>query len=291
MKHYSRHMIILVALSVALNVLLQGSLAVAQDRQDLTFTEVLMESTFLIESSKSRATCFILVEPLPDDPSRGRYILVTAEHVLSGLQSDAASIRFRSYDGNDWSSNRTTVQVKKSGEPLWVRHPKEDIAVMHMNVPDGAIRVPISTTWLVTDDRLREIGIHPSDEMRVIGFPFGLALAADFPVLRRGWIASYPILPSSRTRGFLLTFDVFQGNSGGPVFFETSMLSRGGNVTVGNVQFIAGLVSKQLTVDETVTGINVQEVRKHQLALAQIVPAPFIRETIDLLYAREASRD
>ena len=41
-----------------------------------------------------------------------------------------------------------------------------------------------------------------------------------------GRIASYPITPTSKTRTFLLDFEVFEGNSGGPVFLYERIRAR-----------------------------------------------------------------
>jgi S1-C subfamily serine protease len=81
---------------------------------------------------------------------------------------------------------------------------------------------------LIDDQKLSEFEIHPGDELNVLGYPLGFGNVGDFPVLRSGKIASYPLVPTSENPFFLPDFRVFQGNSGGPVYFVQSNRVYGG---------------------------------------------------------------
>ena len=108
--------------------------------------------------------------------------------------------------------------------------------------------------------------------------------AARFPVLRSGRIASYPLLPTERTKTFLLDFRVFKGNSGGPVYFvERYRLQPGTLGGYTNYHFIMGLVSQEVLYTEQAFGPYSQESRQTQLGLASIVHASLIKQTIELL--------
>jgi hypothetical protein len=99
--------------------------------------------------------------------------------------------------------------------------------------------------------------------------------AAGFPILRSGKIASYPIYPTKNQPTFLYDFEIFGGNSGGPVYMVECNRSFKGSTHIGKVQFVAGLVSQQhLCATE-------------RLALSVVVSAPLILETINMLPSPE----
>jgi hypothetical protein len=97
-------------------------------------------------------------------------------------------------------------------------------------------------------------------------------------IIRSGRIASYPLLPTSSTLTFIVDFNVFDGNSGGPVYiYDSDWHKRGTGVIRApvQVQMIMGLVSSQ-TVKNT-TGSS------ERLGLANIVHASLIKETIEMI--------
>ena len=70
------------------------------------------------------------------------------------------------------------------------------------------------------------------------------------------------------TKSFLFDFEVFPGNSGGPVYFVDKSRTYGGTTHMGQtVQFVAGLVARQ----------------HEKLRLAVVVPAHFTKQTLTLL--------
>lgn len=143
----------------------------------------------------------------------------------------------------------------------------------------------ITLAVFADDDALREYEIKPGDEVRCLGFPLGVASnEAGFPVLRSGRIASYPILPTEKTKSFLLDFRVFEGNSGGPVYFVERYrpnLKTFGSFT--NYHFIIGLVSEETLLTQQVIGPYSQEIRQTQLDLAKVIHGSLIKQTIEML--------
>ncbi len=104
-----------------------------------------------------------------------------------------------------------------------------------------------------------------------LGYPQGLAANSDgFPIVRVGWVASYPLVPISRYQTFLLDFRVFNGNSGGPVFITSDTRRRSGAPDV-KAEFVAGMLTQQTRVGD------------ERLELGIVVQAEFVRQTIDLL--------
>ena len=142
----------------------------------------------------------------------------------------------------------------------------------------------LPTSFLADDSLITKYEIHPGDELLCLGFPYGAeANEAGFPILRSGKIASYPITPTKEVKSFLYDFQIFGGNSGGPVYFIGYNRIISGKVQFGEVRFIIGLVSEELVIEEQVKSIDEISLKKHPLSLANVIPAIFIRETINLL--------
>jgi S1-C subfamily serine protease len=252
----------------------------------------LMQSTLKIEGSSSVGSGFVLLHPNQSaGPGKATAVLITAAHVLESMTSDVATIHFRKKSASGFERLARTVQMRRDGKPLWVRHPGADVAAMRLPIPEDAnlrISGPLSTALLARDDELEKYEVHPGDELLVVGFPFGAeANDAGFPILRSGRIASFPLLPTSETKTFLLDFEVFKGNSGGPVVLFDKNRVYGGSTHIGQLRMIVGLVSKEREFKEHVKSIGETSVRHHKLALAVIVHASLIRETIGMLFPED----
>jgi S1-C subfamily serine protease len=244
-------------------------------------SSALMRSTFKLQGSHSLGTVFIIGQPVPADPRRGYCVLITAAHVLEAMQEESAILHLRIKDGETFKRLPFPIPIRKEGKPLWVRHPDADIAALRVSLPTQTDIQLVSTDMLASDEELRKFDIRPGDELLVLGYPFGAeSNAAGFPILRSGRIASYPLVPTRVTKTFLLDFPVFEGNSGGPVFIYHENRIYGGTVNIGSVNFILGLVSEEQEMIEKIPSLTEIITRKHNLSLAVIVHAAFIRELI-----------
>jgi hypothetical protein len=152
----------------------------------------------------------------------------------------------------------------------------------------------LPTTSLADDAMMEKYEIHPGDELLCLGFPRGAeANVFGFPILRSGRIASYPLTPAKDIKSFLYDFEVFEGNSGGPVYFVDRNRVYGGTSHLGETnQFMAGIVTEQkYAVSHSIKPIETKpesiryevEERRERLSLAVVVPAYFIQETLRLL--------
>lgn len=252
--------------------------------QETNLTTALMTSTIKIEGQGSLGTGFLLGQPLKTDPSRAAYILLTAAHVLADAKGDTAVLHLRRKVGDGFERLPTPLAIRASGKPLWVQHPTADVAAMRVRVPEAAHVVLAPTDLLATDETLRQLAVGPGEELLVLGFPFGAeSSAAGFPILRSGRIASYPLLPTKDVKTFLMDFQVFKGNSGGPVFLMASARQSAGGLSLGRFLSVLGLVSQEQEVKERIQSLTESTERTHRLALAVVVHAQFIRETIDAL--------
>jgi hypothetical protein len=258
-------------------------LAIAGEQQ-LDVSTILMRSTFKIQGEGSLGTVFIMGEPTANKPDKHYYVLITAAHVLEKIKGDVAILHLRKQTEDKFARFLYPLQIKNKGIPLWTQHPDVDVAAMRVRLPRDVDMRLISTKLLGTDKMLEEFQAHPGDQLLVLGFPYGAeANEAGFPILRSGRIASYPLTPTKTTKTFLLDFEVFQGNSGGPVLFYSENRFYGGGTHIGTVQFILGLVSEEKAVTERVKTLNETVERKHRLALAVIAHSSFIVELIKML--------
>lgn len=256
---------------------------------------MLMESTFQIQSMplagapSSSGTVFIIGRPLASHPEVSHYVLVTAAHVLDGMTRDFAILILRKQilDGDGWQKMPVPLQIRDNGRPLWTKHPSADVAVMYVNLPNE-VAIPLLTTGLLADDEiLSKFQVHPGDTFLCLGYPFRVESSqSGFPVLRSGRLASFPLTPVAQTKTFLLDFAVFEGNSGGPVYFVDINRGYGGAIHMGEtIGFIGGLVSGETKGQEQFEGQYSTEIRRIPMNLATIVHAKFIKEAIESLPA------
>ncbi|MBI3478899.1 MAG: trypsin-like peptidase domain-containing protein [Nitrosomonadales bacterium] len=251
---------------------------------------VFMRSTFKVvgkasgRNKSAQGTAFILAKPSATDPHKAYFVLVTAGHVLKNMVGDEAVLFLRKKIGDTYQRMLYPITIRKSGRPLWVDHPEADVAVMYISLPTEADVIPVATSLLATDEMLKQFSVHPGDRLSCLGFPRGIeANDAGFPILRSGQIASYPLVPTKSVGAFIFDFNVFEGNSGGPVYLSDSNRIYGGTTNMGTVQFLVGLVSEQAAYSEEIKmGRNTLTLPR-QLGLAIVIHASLIRETLDML--------
>lgn len=221
------------------------------------------------DGTRTVGTGFLINAPGPDGAPRT--VLVTANHVLSKMPGKDARIGYRieNPDGS-WSYTPQTVRIRDaSGAPTWTQHPNRDVAAITITAPPEFAKAAIPLNWLAEDETFKSNAVGAGDEMMALGFPRGLAAnQAGFPILRAGRVASFPIAPAKVFPTFLLDFTVFPGNSGGPVFMSQAGRQRVGGAGPKDVQFIAGLLTQQV------------ELNNERLEIGIVTHAKFIRETI-----------
>jgi S1-C subfamily serine protease len=254
------------------------------DKPALDFTTTLMRSTVKIEGPKTATetaygTGFIVGKQSTKNPNFSFYVLVTAAHVLDGITADTATVHFREPAGSGFKRLTSSLPIRKAGAPLWTKHKDVDIAAMLIIVPNAADLTIIGSVLLATDAMLQKYEIRPGDQLLVLGYPHSLdANDAGFPILRSGRIASYPLTPTKDTKTFLLDFNVFPGNSGGPVFLYQENRFYGGSMHLGLSHFVLGLVTERFEKTERDKAGNV--LRTETLQLGVVIHANFIEELV-----------
>jgi V8-like Glu-specific endopeptidase len=215
-------------------------------------------------------TGFLVDDPKPDGTPRT--VLITAGHVLVNMAGQDASIGFRRQDGDGtWHYAAQPLTIRSGASQLWVRDPRQDIAAIAIEAPAEFARAAIPIAWLADDAALAQAAVEPGDEMFVLGFPEGRAANPQgFPILRVGRVASYPLTPTKEFQTFLLDFNVFNGNSGSPVFLSTAAHRRTG-APEPETPLVAGVITSQTVIGE------------ERLALGIVVEAQYVRDTLKLL--------
>jgi hypothetical protein len=247
---------------------------------------ILMETTFQIvgpsrlrQGAISSGTGFI-VGKLSTDGQTSYFVLVTAAHVFDDIGGDIASINVREKQADgSYKSSQLNFAIRSNGNNNYAKHPSVDVAAMYVTLPATyGTTVHVSEKLLATDDDLKKYEIHAGDELFCLGYPLGASGPGGFPILRSGKIASFPLVPAKTHKNWWFDFRVFNGNSGGPVYLIDNSRNYGNNINLGEkLQIMIGLVTQQISADQ---GQGVRE-----LQLGVVIPALFIRETMDMLPA------
>lgn len=244
---------------------------------DEDFTTQLMRATIKIAHEKSTATGFILTKP-----NEEKHLLITAAHVLNNTPGDETTLLYRiKKSEGEYIKELVKITIRKEGKPLWAKHPTEDVAALWITPPKNVDLPNLSTELLASDAMLQKHKIHAGDLVANLGYPHRAeANSAGFPILRNGSIATYPLYPTAKTRTFLMSGNIFEGDSGGPVFLSKPSRTEPDK---DEVRLILGLVAAQHFLDEDIKLIYGTSKIRHRLGLAIIVHASLIKETIELL--------
>jgi len=265
--------------------------------EGLSFHERVMNSTYKIGDGNSSGTVFMA----ESTSGSKRPVLITAAHVLEGFNGSTATLVLRrAVAENQFVRMPVLIQTRRGGKALWLRHPEVDVAAMHVNtISQGKDSIPfaIPSSLFASEDTLRQISFGPGAELCCMGYPLDReANDAGFPILRSGKVASYPVLPIKETKLFLLDFEVFQGNSGGPVYVVASNPKVQGVTRLGEeLNLLLGIVSQQgqvVQVKQSVTEILIggrhlkiqDELREPwPLKIGVVMHGFFARELVDQL--------
>ena len=246
---------------------------------DVEFNTAMMDATIQIggpSTAAGKETCgsgFFIDGPSRQTPESSQYLFVTAAHVFERIGGDDARFAIRLKHDDQIVRTVVTVPIRKSGIRLYAKHPNADISVMRVTLPNNNAHAMVNWPALATDEVFAKLGIHPGDEMFAVGYPLcRMANPQGYPMLRRGVVGTPLHVPGAALTSFLLDVPVFEGNSGGPVYFDYSDRMIGGVSGQGLAhRYIAGVVSQRMFGSDT------------PLLMAEVVPAKFIDEAVKLL--------
>ena len=245
---------------------------------DVEFNTAMMDATIQIGglSNTGKETCgsgFFIDGPSRQTPEPSQYTFVTAAHVFERIGGDNARFAIRLKQDDQIVRTVVTVPIRKSGIRLYAKHPNADVSVLRVTLPNNNAHAMVNWPALATDDVFGKLAIHPGDEMFATGYPLcRMANPQGYPMLRRGTVATPIHVPGAVLTSFFLDVPTFEGNSGGPVYFEYSDRMIGGVSSKGDVhRYIAGVVSQRVYGSD------------EPLQMAGVVPAKFIAEAVKLL--------
>jgi len=265
-------------LVAALSAVLSNSRTI-DAQAEVEFNTAMMDATIQIGGPSiniGKETCgsgFFIDGPSRQAPESSQFTFVTAAHVLELIGGDTARFAIRLKRDGQIVRTVVTVPIRKSGIRLYAKHPNADISVMRVTLPNNNAHSMVNWPALATDDVLARLGIHPGDEMFTLGYPLcRMANPQGYPMLRRGVVATPIQVPGAALTSFFVDVPTFEGNSGGPVYFDYSDRMIGGVSHKGELhRYIAGVVSQRMYgTDEP-------------LLMAGVVPAKFIAEAVKLL--------
>ena len=233
------------------------------------FATEMLAATFKLFHANSTGTCFLVRR---DEPDKSLY-LVTAAHVLEHTKGDTAIVVLRkAQEDGSYARHDHTIAIRRDGRPLWVRHAKEDTAVLRLSDPPPVPVVALPVAALADEAGLAAAGLHICSSIFVLTYPQRFeANGAGFAVARQGIVASHPFVPIPRHHTFLADFTTFAGDSGAPVFVP----AKDGH------PLLVGIVLAQFRHDERVTTEYEERTMHHPLGLGTVLHAQFIRETIE----------
>lgn len=175
-----------------------------------------------------------------------KYALITAHHVLAGMQKDHLELNWRKKTKDSYEAKMVQIKIRNNGEQLWFTHPKYDVSCIWLSQNDiislDELReCALPYNYLASEQEMKAHDISISQELYALGYPKGLSSNhIGFPILRSGRIASYPLWPMDSFACFLMDFSVFSGNSGCPVFMPQYV---GGSIK------IIGMLTQQVVLN------------------------------------------
>jgi len=248
------------------------------DAQDVEFNTAMMDATIQIGglSNTGKETCgsgFFIDGPSRQTPEPSQYTFVTAAHVFERIGGDDARFAIRLKRDDQIVRTVVTVPIRKSGIRLYAKHPNADVSVLRVTLPNNNAHAMVNWPALATDEVFAKLAIHPGDEMFAAGYPLcRMANPQGYPMLRRGTVATPIHVPGAVLTSFFLDVPTFEGNSGGPVYFDYADRMIGGVSGKGEGhRYIAGVVPQRVYGSD------------EPLQMAGVVPAKFIAEAVKLL--------
>lgn len=247
-------------------------------RNPQRFRETMVRATCRVVGGSYSGTGFFVGPMRPRGPDSVAVVLVTAGHVLDTIEYSHVQLWLRAMRSDSTYIKRTVpVRIRtEDGVPIYTRPAsgEVDVAALTVSIPSGLAVASVDTGLLARVEHFDMGYLQIGNRLECLGYPLNQgATEAYLPILRGGWIASVPISPAKGCSTLLFDFSVYQGNSGGPVFF----VNEGWHYHPGGIQkspepLVVGLVTDQMK------GVNTD--MDEFLSLAGVVPGPLLLDVV-----------
>ncbi|MBS0263622.1 MAG: trypsin-like peptidase domain-containing protein [Planctomycetes bacterium] len=233
--------------------------------------ESALRATVRVFDAGSSGTGFLVATGDPNDVGK-RCLLVTAAHVFENMKSDKGTLVFRLTDREHGIGRKQVlVPTRKGNEVLWTKHPRFDIAVLAVEIPEGVDVKPFEERQIADGKFAEEGRFSVGQDAFIPCFPVQLeANAAGWPILRRGTVATHPLVPVTTVPTFLMDYTSFGGDSGSPIV-----------VWQDNEPMVVGLISGMHRQSEKTVTPNEERTVHSSMGLGIALQSPLIRQTIE----------
>ena len=236
-----------------------------------------------VEKFDYHATGFFVAVPLEGVTDNWAIYLVTAKHVARKLDGVDFAIRLNRKDGG-------SLLITSTPDVKWSYHPTNefaDVAALQVWTADDWDVKHLYPKMFIDDERVKKLGIGGGDDVAIIGlFSAMHGQARNYPIVRMGTVAMMPDEPiyvkivegeiEGNSLAFLIEARSTGGLSGSPVFVfkDTSIYLLG--LMHGHWDLKVGSIVDTLEID----AVN-QQAERVNMGIANVVPAQFIRETLE----------
>ncbi|MEM9622253.1 MAG: serine protease [Pseudomonadota bacterium] len=204
----------------------------------------------------------------------GRYYLVSNWHVLTGLdpvtkRTKTARPRLaeipilKSKTPIQWRRIRKALyEDEDMDKPLFLVHPEHgcriDVAALPLNLPEGLMPT------LLEDLDLDDSPLELIDDVYILGFPYRRTGGGNFPIVKRGSIASEPAIPIEELPKMYIDTASREGMSGAPVVYRRIGIHglKNGLLTskssVGEIRGFVGVYSGRIKDEDDQDNLKAQ---------------------------------
>lgn len=217
-----------------------------------------------------------------DSAGSSHSVLVTARHVFEQIDGDTVNVYLRKQnDKGSYEVWSYPVHFRANGHDLFTRHPDStvDLAAIEVPLPAG-FTVRVASKALLADAvTFDDYSIVPGTELFFLGYPKGYSSGeGDFPILRSGTVASYPIDLEGM---YLIDGAVYEGNSGGLVYVDPPLGFNPKNRLEKQAPIVIGVVTTSIA-EHRADSTAVREF----LNIGGVISSVRVRELLDAMGCR-----